>query len=228
MEAVLARVARLGAGVPRGARSARPSSPSQVEPRPRRPSCSGRRWTTLAEAELAGVIEVRPDSLAFRHELARRAIEQQPAGDPPPAAQRGGRAGAARPAAAGARARSCTTRSRRGDVETIIAVGPAAGPRGRAGRVAPAGARALRVRAPAPATGSALRERARACSTPTAGSSTTRTASARPSTPAARRRRSIEEVGDPVALGDCLVRLSRHLFMAGETDAAEDARASGR
>ena len=31
-----------------------------------------------------------------------------------------------------------------------------------------------------------------------------------------------QELGDPVAYGSCLVRLSRHLFMAGETDAAEE------
>ena len=49
--------------------------PSQVEPRPRR-RLLGPRLDALAEAELAGVLEVRPDSLAFRHELARRAIER--------------------------------------------------------------------------------------------------------------------------------------------------------
>ena len=33
--------------------------------------------------------------------------------------------------------------------------------------------------------------------------------------------RLYEEVGDPVALGECLVRVSRHLFMTGDTDEAE-------
>ena len=52
----------------------------------------GPRLDALAEAERAGVIEVRADSLAFRHELARRGDRAEPAGAAPPAAQRGGRA----------------------------------------------------------------------------------------------------------------------------------------
>ena len=35
----------------------------------------GRRIEALAEAQAAGVLEDRADSIAFRHELARRAIE---------------------------------------------------------------------------------------------------------------------------------------------------------
>ena len=74
MEAVLARVGRLG-----------PESREALDQLSVVPThvrldlvvaLLGRRFETLAEAERAGVLEVRADSIAFRHELARRAIEQ--------------------------------------------------------------------------------------------------------------------------------------------------------
>ena len=36
----------------------------------------GERMDTLAEAEIAGIVEVSAHPLGFRHELARRAIER--------------------------------------------------------------------------------------------------------------------------------------------------------
>ena len=36
--------------------------------------CSGTGWSALAAAEERGIVEVRPAGLAFRHELARRAV----------------------------------------------------------------------------------------------------------------------------------------------------------
>ena len=52
----------------------------------------GSRLEALAEAELAGLVEARPGGIGFRHELARRAIEQSHAGHPAAAAQPGRRA----------------------------------------------------------------------------------------------------------------------------------------
>ena len=57
----------------------RRSSACRWCPRTSRPSwprcCWGSSMSALPAAELAGVIEERPDGLGFRHELARRAIE---------------------------------------------------------------------------------------------------------------------------------------------------------
>src|SRR5215217_2772391 len=74
MEAVLARVGRLGSQS-RDALDQLSVVPSHVSLE-LAAVLLGARLDMLAEAELAGVVEVRPDSLAFRHELARRALEQ--------------------------------------------------------------------------------------------------------------------------------------------------------
>ncbi len=102
----------------------------------------------LAEAELAGLIELRVDGLGFRHELARRAIEQslpeirrrllnQRVVDRAAAAR------APRPRAAAA------SRGRGGRCHHAAGGGPGGGARGVAGRLAPAGAVALRGDRPA-------------------------------------------------------------------------------
>src|SRR4051812_21226041 len=79
----------------------------------------------LEEAELAGLVELRADGLGFRHELARRAIEQSLT------ALRRRQLNAA--VVAALRARGGTDRARllhhaaeAGDVETLVAEGPAA------------------------------------------------------------------------------------------------------
>ena len=88
---------------------------------------------------------MRPDGLAFRHELARRAIEQQPAGDRASRLLNAGRRrGAAR--AGPARARAADAPRGRGGRRRrpSLAVGPRGRARGGAGRLAPPGAGALR------------------------------------------------------------------------------------
>ena len=92
-DAVLARLRGLGAGLPRSARA--PLGGALARPARAGRGPARRAMRALPEAELAGVIEDRPDGLGFRHELARRAIEQQPPGDRRAAAQPGRRRGAA-------------------------------------------------------------------------------------------------------------------------------------
>ncbi len=147
MEAVLSRVRRLGPAC-REALDQLSVVPSHVGAE-LAGTLLGPRVDALAEAELAGVLEVGPDSLAFRHELARRAIERSL-----PAIRRRGAERARRRGAAGrrpprARARHAPRRrgARRGDDRRRRARRRArGGPR----RLAPPGARALRVRAAAP------------------------------------------------------------------------------
>ncbi len=74
IEAVLARVGRLGPEC-RDALDQLSVVPSHVE-MALAMGLLGRSLHALAEAEQAGVLEVSADRLAFRHELARRAIEQ--------------------------------------------------------------------------------------------------------------------------------------------------------
>ena len=74
VEAVLARVQRLGPEC-REALDQLAVVPSRVG-LDLAARLLGPRFDALTEAELAGVLEIRPDSLAFRHELARRAIER--------------------------------------------------------------------------------------------------------------------------------------------------------
>ena len=146
MEAVLARVRRLGPEC-REALDQLSVVPSRVSLE-LAAALLGPLFETLAEAEVAGVIEVRADSLAFRHELARRAIERSL-----PAIRRRqlnaascGRCRPERPE----RARLMHHAVEAGDVETILAVGPGAA---REAALAGSHRQALahyRVRAPAP------------------------------------------------------------------------------
>ena len=125
-----------------------------------------------------------------------------------------------------ARARAAAApRGRGGRRRHAAGRGPGGGARGGAGGLAPPGAGALRggrrARRPAGAArarGAARRLRLGALQrapVPRGGRRRAR-----------RPQRLYEELGEPVALALCLVRLSRHLFMAGETDAAEEARSA--
>jgi DNA-binding CsgD family transcriptional regulator/tetratricopeptide (TPR) repeat protein len=218
MEAVLARVRRLGAEC-REALDQLSVIPGQVD-MPLAMGLLGRGLHTLAEAELAGVIEVRPDRLAFRHELARRAIEQSL-----PALRRRELNAAvvselrARGPAEPARVMHHAVEA--GDTEAIVAVGPeawreaaAAGSHRQAlahissvlphaGRLAPIERAAL-----LDAYGWELYNAHRFREAVTAGR---------------EAARLYAEAGDSVAVGLCLVRISRHLFMAGDTREAEQA-----
>ncbi len=73
VEAVLARVHKLS-GPTQTALEQLAVVPSGVEVSLLRAVCGDA--TALAEAERAGVVEVRPDWVAFRHELARRAVAE--------------------------------------------------------------------------------------------------------------------------------------------------------
>jgi tetratricopeptide (TPR) repeat protein len=182
----------------------------------------GPRVDALAEAEVAGVVEVRPDSIAFRHELARRAIERSL-----PALRRR-RLNAAVVEALRAsdrpeRARLMHHAVEAGAVETVLAVGP-----GAAREAAWAGAH----RQALAHFESVLPHVFRLGARERAGVlddyawelyNAHRFAEA---VEAGREAAALyDELGDPVAAGLCLVRVSRHLFMAGETDEAEDCAA---
>ena len=212
VEAVLARVQRLGPEC-REALDQLSVVPSRVG-LDLAAALLGTRVDALAEAELAGVIEVRPESLAFRHELARRAIERSL-----PEIRRP-RLNAAVVAALGAhdRARLMHHAVEAGDVETILSVGPeAAREAARAGshRQALAHYESMRPHA------DRLADRARAELLDGHGWELYN-AHRFPEAVAAGREAARLYEGDPVALGLCLVRLSRYVFMAGETDEAED------
>ena len=85
----------------------------------------------LAEAEQAGIVEARDGGIGFRHELARRAVEQSL----PELRRRLLNAevvGALRLAGVSDRARLLHHAVAAGDVDTLLAEGPAAAPRRRA------------------------------------------------------------------------------------------------
>ena len=182
----------------------------------------GDKLGALPAAELAGVIEDRPDGLGFRHELARRAIE----GSLPVTRVRllnRAVVEALRMQERPERARLMHHAVAAGDADTVLAVGPqAAREAARAGahRQALAHLEAVVPYAPrlAPAEQAAvlddygweLYNAARFREAVRAGSAAAELYAG---------------LGDSVALGSCLVRVSRHWFMAGETDAAEECAA---
>ena len=182
----------------------------------------GDKLGALPAAELAGVIEDRPDGLGFRHELARRAIE----GSLPVTRVRllnRAVVDALRMQERPERARLMHHAVAAGDVDTVLAIGPqAAREAARAGahRQALAHLEAVVPYAPrlAPAEQAAvlddygweLYNAARFREAVRAGSAA---------------GELYAGLGDSVALGSCLVRVSRHWFMAGETDAAEECAA---
>ena len=185
-------------------------------------SCSARRCALLAAAELAGLIEDAPR----RARVPPRAGPARDRGAASPssavrAAQPGRRRGAAR--AGSARARPPDAPRGRGRRRRDRARGrPERRARGRPRRLAPPGAgplrgrRALRWRASRPREQAAVLD--------DYGWELYNAARFREAVRAGQRggASSTRGLGDPVALGLCLVRVSRHWFMAGETDAAED------
>ena len=203
--------------LPRGARAALGAAlddPDRPRRRARRARAAGRGRDGGADRAARGRARVPA--------RARAAGDRaEPAGDPPAAAQsaRGGRA--ARAGAAGPR--------------------PAAASRGRGGRRrrrCSRRARRRRARRPARAR-TARRSRTSRRSSRTPARLEPRECAAllddygwelynahqfREAVEAAHEaERLYRELGEPVALALCLVRLSRHLFMAGATDAAEEA-----
>ena len=174
----------------------------------------------LAEAEMAGLIELREDGLGFRHELARRAIEQSL-----PEIRR--RLLNQRVVAA-LRARGRPDRGRllhhaaeAGDVDTLLAEGPAA-----AREAARAGSHRQALAHFEAVVPHAARLDARECAAllDDYGWELYNAHQFRAAVEAAHEaERLYREVGELVPLALCLVRLSRHLFMAGATDAAEEA-----
>ena len=218
MEAVLARVGRLG-----------PESRAALDQLCVVPSLVrldlvvallGRQFEALAEAERAGVLEMRAHGIAFRHELARRAIER---GLPAIRRQQLNAAvvAALREHEPPDRARLMHHAVEARDVDTIVAIGPAA-----AREAAQAGSHRQALahfESLLPYVGRlAPRERARALDD--YGWELYNAHRFREAVDAGRAAAALyAQRGDAVAHGQCLVRLSRHLFMAGETDAAEEA-----
>jgi DNA-binding CsgD family transcriptional regulator/tetratricopeptide (TPR) repeat protein len=220
VEAVLARVRRLGEDC-REALAQLSVLPSHVES-DLAAVLLGPRVDALAEAELAGVLEVRPESLAFRHELARRAIEHSM-----PAIRR--RAlnavvvAALLTAERPERARVMHHAVQAGDAATIAAVGPAAA---RESGAAGAHRQALAHSESVLPHLDRLGGRSRAAFLDDYGWELYNAHRFREAVEAGSRAAELyEQLGDAVAVGECLVRLSRHLFMAGDTDAAHDAAA---
>jgi DNA-binding CsgD family transcriptional regulator/tetratricopeptide (TPR) repeat protein len=218
LEAVLARAGRVGADC-REAVDQLSVVPSHVDSELAQ-ALLGDRQGALAEAELAGVIEVRGDALAFRHELARRAIEQalpelrrqQLNARVVEALKAQGRPEKARLMHHAVQAR---------DVDTVIAIGPAAG---REAALAGSHRQALAHFESVLPHEHRLGLRERAELLDAYGWELYNAHRFRDAVDVGRQAAWLyEELGDPVAHGDCLVRVSRHLFMAGDTDAAEAA-----
>jgi DNA-binding CsgD family transcriptional regulator/tetratricopeptide (TPR) repeat protein len=174
----------------------------------------------LEEAEQAGLVELRPDGLGFRHELARRAIELSLS------ALRRRQLNAA--VVAALRSRGGADRGRllhhaaqAGDVDTLLEEGPtAARQAARAGSHRQALAHFEAVvphadRLPLEERASFLNDYAWELY------NAHRFRAAVEASHAAERL--YRELAAPVPLAMCLVRLSRHLFMTGATDAAEEA-----
>jgi hypothetical protein len=217
MQAVLARAGRVSAES-RDALDQLSVIPGHVD-RELATELLGCRHDALAEAELAGVIEVRADTLAFRHELARRAIEQAlPELRRQQLNARVVAALQAAPRPVKARLMHHAVQAR--DIDTGVAVGPSAG---REAALAGSHRQALAHYESVLPHAARLSLRVRAAQLDSYGWALYNALRFRDAVDAGRAAAALyEELGDPVALGGCLVRLSRHLFMAGETDAAED------
>ena len=218
VEAVLARV-----GPARAGRAATRSSGSPwCQPRSTWLAAAllGTAVEALAEAEAAGVLEVRPGSLAFRHELARQALEHSL----PAIRRRALNSDVMRALLASGvaeRARVMHHAVEAGDVATIVEVGPLAARE--AAHAASHRQSLAHYESVLPhATRLGVRERAELLDG--YGWELYNAHRFREAIDAGREAaRLYEEAGDTVAVGQCLVRVSRHLFMAGETDEAEHA-----
>jgi DNA-binding CsgD family transcriptional regulator/tetratricopeptide (TPR) repeat protein len=172
---------------------------------------------TLVEAEQAGLIEGRPGGIGFRHELARRAIEESL-----PVIRRRlinqDVVQALRDS--GQRARLLHHAAEAGDVETVLAEGPAA-----AREAARAGShrQALQHFEAVIPHADRLTVAERAALLDEYAWELYNAYRFRDAMNAGRdAARLYETLNDPVGLAHCLVRLSRHEFMMGETDEAED------
>ena len=216
VEAVLARVGRLGVEC-REALDQLSVVPWLVDP-DFAAVLLGTRFGALAEAQAAGVLEDRADRVAFRHELARRAIEHSL-----PSIRRrqlnASVVAALRAQARPERARLMHHAVEAHDVETIVAVGPAA-----AREAAQAGShrQALAHSESVLPHLDRLGERERAGVLDAYGWELYNAHRFREAVEASRAAVALyERIDDPVAAGECLVRLSRHLYMAGDTEAAE-------
>jgi DNA-binding CsgD family transcriptional regulator/tetratricopeptide (TPR) repeat protein len=173
----------------------------------------------LAEAELAGLVEVRAEGLGFRHELARRAIE-----DSLPVIRRRtlnqNVVEALRAQPRPERARVVHHAVEAGDVESLLAVGPSA-----AREAARAGShrQALAHFESVVPYLDRLAPRDQADVLDDYGWELYNAHRFREAVDAGREAaRLYERLGHELDLGLCLVRVSRHLFMVGETDAAEE------
>ena len=216
VEAVLARVGRLG-GECREALDQLSVIPWQVD-LDLAAALLGSRIEALAEAQAVGVLEDRADSIAFRHELTRRAIEHSL-----PAIRRRQLNAAV---VAALRARERPERARlmhhaveAGDVDTIVAVGPAAA---REAALVGSHRQALaHFESVLPHLGR-LGGREHADVLHAYGWELYNAHRFREAVEAGRAALALyEQLDDRVAVGECLLRLSRHLFMDGDTDAAE-------
>jgi len=216
MEAVLARVGRLGPEC-REALDQLSVVPTHV-PFELAAGLLGERLESLAEAEQAGVLEVRAGSVAFRHELARRALEQ----GLPAIRRRQLNAAVVRALLSRQRperARLMHHAVEAHDVETIVATAPAAAREAaQAGSHRQALAHFEALRPQFERIGA--RDRARVLDE--YGWELYNAHRFRDAVDAGRAAAELyEREGDAVAHGECLARVSRHLFMAGDTDAAE-------
>ena len=178
----------------------------------------GSRFDALAEAQAAGVLEDRADGVTFRHELARRAIEQSL-----PSIRRrqlnASVVAALRAERWPERARLMHHAVEAGDAETIALVGPEA-----AREAAQAGShrQALAHLESVLPYLDRLDERSRAGVLDEYAWELYNAHRFREAVEAGQAAVELyERLDEPVAVGICLVRVSRHLFMAGDTDAAE-------
>jgi ATP/maltotriose-dependent transcriptional regulator MalT len=216
-DAVLARLRRLD-GASREAVEQLSVVPSHLQPELAE-AVLGANAAALAEAEVVGLVEVRPEGLGFRHELARRAIE-----DSLPVIRR--RAlnqavvEALRSQARPDRARVVHHAVEAGDIATLLDVGPSA-----AREAARAGShrQALAHYESVVPHLDRLPPREQADVLDDYGWELYNAHRFREAVDAGREAaRLYERLGQQVDLGLCLVRVSRHQFMAGETDAAEE------
>ena len=217
-DAVLARVGRLDAPC-RDAVEQLSVVPTAVELGLAR-QLLGERFDTLAQAEEQGVLQVRDDGLAFRHELARRAVEQSLSALHRRALHRGRSRRCARRSPATSPG-SSTTPSRPVTSRPSWPTVPRRGGRRRRPARTARRWRCWRPRCATP-TGCPTAS-APACTTTTPGSCTTRTATRRPSRSPSGRWNCCAPRDEPLALGAVLVRLSRHRYLTGDTDGAEAA-----
>jgi DNA-binding NarL/FixJ family response regulator len=179
----------------------------------------GANASALAEAEVVGLVEVRPEGLGFRHELARRAIE-----DSLPVIRRQALnqavVEALRAQPRPDRARVVHHAVEAGDIASLLAVGPSA-----AREAARAGShrQALAHYESVVPHLDRLSPREQADVLDDYGWELYNAHRFREAVDAgSEAARLYDRLDQQVDLGLCLVRVSRHQFMAGQTGAAEE------